>query len=236
MTEENNTTNNSAGDERKESPSAHPTMGSEFLEQFSRRQLLQAGSLSALSGIAGCGAFIYFTQDDGTQNKDNDKQVNQGSQDDPSSIYEIEKEKQQEYIENDPLQFNIEYNYDPVTVSADENEEGDSRLIRRIVAAPSESVNGDRILIEAETNAGDNVKIIFDGFWIDKTASGTFESDIDGQTVQFDLFDGEVMSMGISTKAVDDPPELFVVRGNTLETVRDLINSYSDFYTEYSSS
>lgn len=201
-----------------------------------RRAALGAGAAAALSGLAGCAALDrLFDGSDGSAPADGGADEPDGETDDGDRggnggrepLWKAERERRRTVLEEPSPSFVPSYEYDPIDVTADEGTSGE---IDRIVAAPAESAPGDRIVVSCRPERAERLSKLSSLLWTAETRVDGYETTVDGQSVEFDLFADEATAVGLGTTDTDDSAELLVARADDVTAVETLIETFSDVY------
>lgn len=177
----------------------------------SRRQLL--GGILLGGGTAASVAWVYWPEGEDTPDED-----------DPlTAVVEREVEHRTRlHDEYEPLAPSFSY----ATVSESIEEPAES--IERIEAAPLEGEDGDRLVFRlAEGATVANVELLV-AYWSEPGDSYEYETSLAGETVSFEVYRGEVVTVGTAVRDSDshEGVELLVARGADKSATEQAIDDF----------
>lgn len=121
-----------------------------------------------------------------------------------------------------------QYSYDKIDMEFNDS----TSSIERVMAMPTNSRDGDRLVLVMQLEEAKSIREIMIGLWTDSKDSSSYEKEVKDTLVQFDLYSGTEIVLGVAI--VDnngsDNVDLFVVRGRNTDAVEQLIDEFELIY------
>lgn len=121
-----------------------------------------------------------------------------------------------------------QYSYDKIDMEFNDS----TSSIERVMAMPTNSRDGDRLVLVMQLEEAKSIREIMIGLWTDSKDSSSYEKEVKDTLVQFDLYSGTEIVLGVAI--VDnngsDNVDLFVVRGRNTGAVEQLIDEFELIY------
>jgi hypothetical protein len=121
-----------------------------------------------------------------------------------------------------------QYSYDKIDMEFNDS----TSSIERVMAMPTNSRDGDRLVLVMQLEEAKSIREIMIGLWTDSKDSSSYEKEVKDTLVQFDLYSGTetVLGVAIVDNNGSDNVDLFVVRGRNTDAVEQLIDEFELIY------
>lgn len=205
----------------------------------SRRSII--GSLLAVGGVAIWRLAAGDSESDpsaGGNESEPDSQTepnkNDQETDDETAVspWRYEQQKREQY-HSKQTSLAPRFDYTRTTVESDSDDEP----IEKIVASPSAAETGDQLLFLVEAGFGSQLTASLVAFSTNSdSADLTHHTEIAGVNTEFDVHVSNDFAIGTAshtpTGRDKTGEEVYIVRGDTAETVRTLIDTYDELYSK----
>lgn len=182
------------------------------------------GLLAALL-VAGAGG-VTLTQildgDNGITGPQRDEQT------EDSALLMSAEVNAREKSHSDQISTQPQYLYDKIDMEFNDS----TSSIERVMAMPTNSRDGDRLVLVMQLEEAKSIREIMIGLWTDSKDSSSYEKEVKDTLVQFDLYSGTetVLGVAIVDNNGSDNVDLFVVRGRNTDAVEQLIDEFELIY------
>jgi hypothetical protein len=120
------------------------------------------------------------------------------------------------------------FEYDPIDEQLDESE----TQIQRVAAAPSDDRSGDHLVVVTDPGYEQQLVDLLVALWTDEDQHRVLTTMVDSQSVEFGLYAGEELAIGVATRNEDgDEPasQALITRGESATDVEQLVNNFDSF-------
>ncbi|WP_262177993.1 hypothetical protein [Haloarcula laminariae] len=193
----------------------------------SRRTLLS--SLAAVGAVAGVG---YSLIDDGAvETPEQTGQNQQGTtQNTSESPFQYEREVRQSY-QSESISVTPTFLSSQTSVTSDSGDQPTTEII----GWPTDTEDGDQLLFVVEDGFGESLIDSMVEFFVDvEEPTRQSQTEVGDNAVTFDVYAGDAYVIGAGshtgTDSGDATEEVYIVRGESTETVLSLVDAYDEKY------
>lgn len=184
---------------------------------------------AAIGGILAAGGFVAWQSLGDNADPNPGEESPDTDEESTVSPWRYEREVREKY-QSQQTSLVPSFDYDQVDIKS-ERADGS---VTRIAATPAASRNGDQLLFVVEDGFGQQLRESLTGFFTaGMEPSQQRQTMIGGSEITFDVHAGEIITIATGAQRTDSGEEVYIVRGETADIIKPLIDEYDEQAMEW---